>query len=525
MDLHGKRALVMGLGVHGGGLGVARFLAGQGAEVTVTDLRGPEQLQSSLAALAGFPIRFVLGRHDDDDFRSTDLVIRNPGVPRESRFLQIARAAGAAVEMEMTLFFRLCPGPILGITGTKGKTTTTLLAAALLREQWPDTVVAGNLRISALDALPQIAPTTPVVLELSSWQLEGLDEAGLSPRLACVTNLSPDHLDRYGSMEAYGAAKQAIFRHQGPAGMAVLNHDDPVVAGWAAFAPGQIGWFGRRAHAWPAGQPATWHDERGIWHAPAGGPAQQLVASDDIRLAGAHNRANVAAAAALALAFGLDPARVAPAVRGFGGVEHRLELVRELGGVRYVNDTAATAPEAAIAALGSFERPIVLIAGGADKQLPFEGLARVIAERAKAVVLLQGSATEKLARALAEERGSKIEDSDSGKDRGLKIEDSDSSERSSPSSIFDLRSSADRGATVEDGGSSETIAQSSLLHPRPSIVGPYGDFEQAIRAARELAAPGDVVLLAPGCASFGMFRNEFHRGEEFRRIVGELKDQ
>src|SRR5581483_11126306 len=185
MDLRGKRALVMGLGVHGGGLGVARFLVGQGADVTVTDLRTPAQLQPSLDALAGLPIHFVLGRHDEADFRNTDLVVRNPGVPRESPYLQAARAAGAAIEMEMTLFFRLCPGPILGITGTKGKTTTTLLTGAMLREQYPDTVVAGNLRVSAIEALPRITAGTPVVLELSSWQLEGLGEAQLSPQYAC----------------------------------------------------------------------------------------------------------------------------------------------------------------------------------------------------------------------------------------------------------------------------------------------------------------------------------------------------
>src|SRR5919205_422999 len=183
MDLRGKRALVMGLGVHGGGLGVARFLVGQGADVTVTDLRSSAQL---LPSLDGLPIRFVLGRHDETDFRNADLVVRNPGVPRESPYLQAARAAGAAIEMEMTLFFRLCPGPILGITGTKGKTTTTLLTGAMLRQQHPDTVVAGNLGVSALAQLPKIGPQTPVVLELSSFVLEGLGEARLSPQYACI---------------------------------------------------------------------------------------------------------------------------------------------------------------------------------------------------------------------------------------------------------------------------------------------------------------------------------------------------
>lgn len=443
----------MGLGVHGGGLGVARFLADHGAHVTVTDLRGPELLQSSLDALAGYPIRFVLGRHDEADFRSTDLVVRNPGVPRESRFLQIARAAGASIEMEMTLFFRLCPGPILGITGTKGKTTTTLLLAAMVGAQHPDTVVAGNLCISALEQLDRIGASTPVVLELSSWQLEGLDEVQLSPRFAAVTNLSPDHLDRYGSMEAYGAAKQTIFRWQAASDTLVLNHDDPIVSGWAAAAPGRVAWFGRRAEA---DGPGTWFDDEGVWQGN-----ELLLARADIPLAGDHNLANVAAAAGLARAFGITPEHIRAATRAFGGVEHRLEFVREVDGARYINDTAATAPEAAIAALRSFSAPIVLIAGGADKNLPFAGFAAAIAERTKALVLLDGSATPKLQAALAQQAV-------------------------------------------------------------PPTLGSYGDFGAAIAAARGLAEPGDVVLLAPGCASFGMFRNEFHRGEEFRRIVHAL---
>src|SRR5262245_4851723 len=244
MNLRGKRALVMGLGVHGGGLGVARFLVDQGADVTVTDLRGPELLKPSLEALAGLPIRYVLGEHREADFRSADLVIRNPAVPRESPYLQSARLAGAAIEMEMTLFFRLCPGPILGVTGTKGKTTTTLLAGAMIREQYPDTVVAGNLRVSALEALPRITAGTPVVLELSSCQLEGLGEAHLSPQYACITNISPDHLDRYGSMEAYAQAKKQILLHRGKDSIVVLNWDDPLLSTeFASEAPGEVVWF------------------------------------------------------------------------------------------------------------------------------------------------------------------------------------------------------------------------------------------------------------------------------------------
>ncbi|HEX9369382.1 MAG TPA: UDP-N-acetylmuramoyl-L-alanine--D-glutamate ligase [Roseiflexaceae bacterium] len=506
MELRGKRALVMGLGVHGGGLGVARFLADQGALVTVTDLRGPEQLQGSLDALAGLPIRYVLGEHREQDFREADLVIRNPGVPRESRFLQIARAAGAAIEMEMTLFFRLCPGPILGITGTKGKTTTTLLAGAMLREQYPDTVVAGNLRVSAIEALPRITAGTPVVLELSSWQLEGLGEAKLSPQYACYLNLYPDHLDRYGSLRAYAQAKEQIFLYQRETDVVVFNSRAPAYSGteidqahgWTfQKTPARKIWFLGELFddddgLYP-GQDFTerdcfvrWDNNHLIWEQLRRNNDtglldridEVLCTRTDIRLPGAHNLENIAAAAALAKAFGVETERIRDALRSFSGVEHRLELVRELDGVRYINDTTATAPEAAIAALHSFEQPIVLIAGGADKNLPFEEFARAILERAKAVVLLSGSATARIEAAVSHPEG-----------------------------------------TRQSAVSHQPSAISRRL---PTVIGPFDDFARAIEQARQLAAAGDVVLLSPGCASFGMFRNEFHRGEEFKHIVNGL---
>jgi UDP-N-acetylmuramoylalanine--D-glutamate ligase len=489
IDLRGKRALVMGLGVHGGGLGVARFLVGQGADVTITDLRGPEILKPSLDALEGLPIRYVLGAHRDDDFRVADLVIRNPGVPRESRYLQIARAHGAAIEMEMTLFFRLCPGPIVGITGTKGKTTTTLLTGAMLRQQYPDTVVAGNLRVSALEALPRITAGTPVVLELSSWQLEGLGEAQLSPQYACITNISADHLDRYGSIAEYAQAKAQIYVHQGSNGFAIRNIDDRIVAHLAEQALSQDVWFSTRdveqtdplAEWYEQIFVAYWRENELIWKQPAA-ERELLCTRLDVDLAGEHNLSNIAAAAALAKSFGIEAEHIRKAIREFTGVEHRLEFVRELDGVRYINDTAATAPEAAIAALRSFEQPIVLIAGGADKNLPFDDLARAILQHAKAVVLLNGTATPKLEQALVQ---------------------------------------ADERRTTNDEQAGASVS-SFVLRPSSFTHGPFDDFAAAIAAARRLAEPGDVVLLSPGCASFGMFRNEFHRGEEFRRIVNQF---
>lgn len=462
MRLAGKRALVMGLGVHGGGTGVARFLALQGADVTVTDLRGPDDLRASLDALAGLPIRFVLGEHREDDFRRAEIVVRNPAVPPSSRYLQVARAAGATIEMEMTIFFRLCPGPILGVTGTKGKTTTTLLLGAMLREQVPDTVIAGNLRISALEQLPAITATTPVVLELSSFVLEGLGEAGLSPKIACITTLAPDHLDRHGTMEAYIRAKEQIWRHQRSGDAVVLNADSSLMRAMAVVEqrPDDVVWFASAAHPTPthARRAAFWQGDELIWRDHRG-ERYVICTRNDVQIRGAHNLGNIAAATAAACSLGVVPDHIRRAVHKFTGVEHRLELVRELDGVRYINDTAATTPEAAIAALHSFNAPIVLIAGGADKQLSFEDFAQEIATRAKAVVLLHGTATPKLQQTL------------------------------------------------------------HMAAPSVEVCGPFDDFTQAITTARHLTTPGDIVLLSPGCASFGMFRNEFHRGEAFRRIV------
>jgi UDP-N-acetylmuramoylalanine--D-glutamate ligase len=466
-ELRGKRALVMGLGVNAGGLGVTRFLVEQGAEVTVTDLRGEQVLAPSLRELEGLPLRLVLGRHEDADFQNAELVIRNPGVPRESRYLALAREHGAQIEMEMTLFFRLCRGPILGITGTRGKTTTTLLTGAIMREQFPDAVVAGNMRISALEQLPKIGPRTPVVLELSSWQLEGLGEAGLSPQYACVTNLSPDHLDRYRDMQEYGAAKQQIFLHQRAdrGDVVVLNADDPIVCTWVGQTAVEPAWFSTR-------EPRTerhpniawWQGERLMWN------DLPICTARDLRLAGEHNRANVAAAVALARSYRppVESERIVAAIRGFEGVADRMELVREHGGVRFVNDTTATTPTATAAALRALDTPVILIAGGADKHLDFEDLAVLIAERSrpevagriKALLLLDGTATPRLAGVLA-----------------------------------------NAGVTP---------------------AGTYAALAPAVEAARALASPGDTVLLSPACASFGMFVNEFDRGAQFRRIVEAL---
>lgn len=456
----GKRALVMGLGVHGGGLGVARFLAQQGAAVTVTDLRDAAQLAAPMRELADLPISYILGEHREADFTDTDLVIRNPAVPRESPLLAAARTAGVPVEMEMSLFFRLCPAPIIGVTGTKGKTTTTSLCAAMLTAWKPYTVVAGNMGVSALEQLPTITPTTPVVIELSSWQLEGMAEYNLSPHIAVATNLSPDHLNRYVTMETYADAKRGIVQAQGDNDYAILNRDDARVWAFGSATPARILPFsltdGGGDGAWLAAEQLCWRF----------GGVEYAVPRDRLRLPGEHNAVDALAAGLAALALGAPFAAIEAGIAGFSGVKDRMESLGQIGGVEYINDTTATAPAAAAAAVAAMAKPTILIAGGSEKHTDFADFAAVVAPRVKAIITLRGDSTPRL---------------------------------------------------------TDDLLRAGLDPAR--LYGPVESMDAAVDGATALAEAGDAVLLSPACASFGMFRNEFHRGEIFRVAVARIAAQ
>ncbi len=459
----GRRVTVMGLGTRGGGVGVARWLAERGATVTVTDLRPAEALAGPLAELdgLGLPVRTVLGRHEETDFvpAGADLVVRNPAVPRGAPMLALARRAGVPVEMEMSLFLRACPAPVIGITGTKGKTTTATLCGAMLRAWDPRTVLAGNMGVSALAHLDAIAPDTPVVLELSSWQVEALIEHRLAPAIGVITNVSEDHLDRYDGFADYAATKRGLVRHQGSDAAAVLNAGDPEAWRAGAETAGRVVPFGTTPGAAGDGAWLAPGGDRLVWR--AGGEEVVFDRPTVPALAGDHGAANALAALAAALARGAPPAAVVAGLVGFGGVRDRMESVAEVDGVVFVNDTTATAPAAAVAALHALRgRRVHLIAGGSDKKSNLAPLADAAATAATSVSLLDGTAT--------------------------------------PALEALLRA---RGGT-----------------PR----GPFGDMPGAVAAAAAGAIPGDVVLLSPGCASFGLFQDEFDRGERFRQAVRAL---
>lgn len=451
MDLRGKRVLIMGLGLHGSGIASARFAAQQGAIVRVTDLRPAEVLAPSIRTLEGLPIEYVLGEHREEDFRWAEVIIRVPGVKRSSPYLRIAREHGAQIEQEMALFFQACSGRIIGITGTRGKTTTSTLIYEILRASGARTIIGGNVAgVETLSLLPTITPETLVVLELSSWQLEGLEPHKRSPSVAVMTNIYPDHLDTYASMEEYAAAKANIFRHQHADDLAIFNYDNR----WTRR-------LGEEAVA------RTWFTSLELGGSFARGSADIVPFNiSETPLMGKHNLENILLATTTARLLGISGEISAAVVRDFHGVPHRLEQIAIVNGVRFINDSASTTPVAGRVALEAFSGPVVLVAGGNTKFLPLEDWPRTIVQRSRDVILLQGTGTDELLPALQQE-----------------------------------------------------AAQNGVANP---VRGVFDDFTTAMNEAVSLARPGDVLLFSPGFTSFGMFLNEFDRGDTFVAFVRAL---
>ncbi len=429
----------MGLGLLGRGLGDTLFLVRCGARVTVTDLKTADQLSPSLKKLEGLPVTLHLGDHDEADFVNADMILRNADVPRSSKFLRIAADHGVPIEMDESLFCKNFLGEVVGITGTRGKTTTTTLIHKMLLEAGSRAFLAGNIMGQAtLPLLERVSQEDTVVLELSSWQLQGFHDAKLSPRAAVFTNIHPDHLNRYADMDDYINDKKAIFLYQKAADFCIFNGDQAQTVELAKEAPAGKSFFSIED------VPATWK----------------------IRLPGRHNRENVAAATCLARKMGVPEQAIRSTVEAFRGVEHRLQWLGEKNGVGFVNDSTSTTPVAGCAALDSTEgERIFLIAGGSDKKLDLQPFASAAASRTHKIALLEGDATDDLYRKIAAAGG------------------------------------------------------------EHKVVGRFGNLESAVERLLEEAERGDVLLLSPACASFGMFRNEFHRGETFIRVVQEIIDK
>lgn len=455
-----RKVTVMGLGNFGGGLGAARFWLSLGSEVTVTDLHSAEELAESVAALEGSGARLVLGRHELEDFSGADLVMVNPAVAPGNKFVNAAREAGAKLQTEVGLALSLHKGPVLAVTGSNGKSTTTALLGAMLAGHNPGTLVGGNIGGSVLEEIRGHLPSAPLVLELSSFQLHYLRSEQFAPDVAVVTNLAPNHLDWHKTLLHYYESKRNLLHFQRPGQFAVLNYDDGVLRDWREGAQATIIWTS-------PDEP----EENNCCFLRGGqivirlqGRETELAEIAALRLPGAHNRLNALQAAAAAFAFCQSQKAVAQGIAGFRGLPHRLEEVACVGGRRFINDSIATTPESAICGLQSFDVPVVILAGGYDKGMSLEAFGKEIAQRAHAAVLI-----------------------------GQTADAIESAIRSEQTDVAVIR-----------GGE---------------------NFEEAVRAAYAACPAGGVVLLSPGCASYGMFTNFRQRGELFAQFARALPPQ
>ncbi|MBV9647101.1 MAG: UDP-N-acetylmuramoyl-L-alanine--D-glutamate ligase [Candidatus Eremiobacteraeota bacterium] len=448
-----ERVLVIGLGRSG--RASCRVLRARGATVYAVDDKSRDELSDAIEEIAGTGAQFVAADALEPFLDQLTLAVLSPGIPLNSALVRRVQAARVPVYSEIEVAYRICAAPIVAVTGTKGKTTTTALIGTMLRSAGRTTWVGGNIGNALIEQTAQARPQDWVVAEVSSFQLESI--RSFKPKIATILNISPDHLDRYHSMDEYAEAKFRIFANQGPGDTFVGNFDDPVVGalawteGGADRIPTRALWYARAPHL----ATALYLRQGRITYAPPTGDPRpiDIMPVDEIPLLGQHNVDNVMAAVLVGLAAGITPDVLRSAVRDFSPLPHRLERIAEIDGVEYVDDSKATNPSSVAAALSAFERPVVLIAGGKSKRTDFREICAAVTAHVRAVVLI-GEAAEDLASALGD--------------------------------LTALRA---------------------------------GSMEEAVHTARSLAHPGDAVLLSPGCASFDMFESAEARGEAFRDAV------
>ncbi len=454
MELEGKKVLVVGLARSG--VAAARLLARRGARVTANDAKPESEISDEARQLSGRGITLSLGGHPQESFTDADLIVVSPGVPSDISPLEAARRAGVKIISETELAFRFLKGQLIAITGSNGKTTTTTLIGELMKAAGAETLVGGNIGTAMTGLVDQSTERSWLVAELSSFQLETIET--LRPRVAVVTNITPDHLDRHGSFENYVRAKHRLVMNQTVEDRAVLNGEDRGVAEMVALGiPSQKVFFSARGVS--DHRASVFARDRKIFTTILGSEAE-VIAFDEIPLPGMHNVENVCAAlGAVFCALGREASLTAmrEAIHRFKGVEHRIEFVAEIDGVKFYNDSKATNVDSTVKALEAFEGNIILILGGKDKGGDFTALDSLIRKRVKQVILI-GAASDKIASQLA----------------GPLL----------------------RAASMKD----------------------------AVMKSKEAATEGDIVLLAPACASFDMFDNYEHRGRVFKEEVRRLID-
>ncbi|MBI5022909.1 MAG: UDP-N-acetylmuramoyl-L-alanine--D-glutamate ligase [Candidatus Magasanikbacteria bacterium] len=461
MRYKNKKILLMGLGgfVNGSGVSAAEFLASRGADLTITDLKTKKELTKNLAVLKKYKnIKYVFGEHRAKDFVTAEWVIKNPDVPMNSPFLKIAQKRKIPIDNDITLFFReYGAANVIGVTGTRGKSTITSLIYEMARRQYPSARLGGNIGQSPLRFLPRLKKGAPIILELSSFQLHNLDTIKMSPHVAVWTNFYPDHLNKYPTLADYRKDKEKIFKYQKEEDIVVLNWDDKVLRkideklSIRDFAP-TISCFSLSEQIKNGA-----YLKDGHFVFAENGNETRVCPVSATKLLGEHNQANILAAICAARVYGIKWPAIRAAIYEFKGVPDRLEIIKKINGVTFVNDCTATSPEAAMAALKSFPAgKIILISGGNSKGSSLKELAATIAVRVRVLILVPGNANEK------------------------------------------------------------------LRHLPDVILSEAKNLQEAIAQAFKKATPGDTILFSPGL-TWLLRQNEFVRGEEFKKIVKNLK--
>lgn len=457
----GKKVIVIGAARQGTAL--SRYLVGKGAQVILSDMRPSGELPAHLSDLEKLGVQLHLGGHPLELLEGADYVCVSGGVPLTIPFIQAALQRRIPLSNDSQIFLEACPAQVIGITGSSGKTTTTALVGLMaekyfeMKRNGHRAWIGGNIGNPLIEQVDQIDEDDLVVLELSSFQLELMTR---SPQIGAILNITPNHLDRHGSMQAYIAAKSRILRFQHPGDVAILNRDDPGSWSLADNLKSDLISFGFQKPE--SNQNGTYVYREAIW-LQLSRQNIKMLPLEWIRLPGRHNIANVLAACAIATAASLALPAIQTAVEEFTGIPHRLEFIRNINGADWYNDSIATAPERTIAAIEAFEGPLVLLLGGRDKDLPWDELARLVHQRVRAVVLF-GEAAGLIEKALG---------------------------------------SVKKGETLQ-------------------VISRCNSLEEAVREAAKLIRPGDTVLLSPGCTSFDAFKDFEERGEHFRKLVNAL---
>ncbi len=455
----GKQILILGAARQG--LALARYLTKHGAKVTLNDIRMPHELKDEQAALQGVDVEWALGAHYSGLLNGKDLVCLSGGIPLTLPLVRDAQKRGIPLSNDTQIFLEAVPCRTIGITGSAGKTTTTTLVGRMAKEAFRDSEnkvwIGGNIGDPLLNYVDEMQKDDIAILEISSFQL---DQMTRSTNIAVVLNVTPNHLDRHGTMEAYTAAKARLLQNQKAGDIAIVSRDDEGAFAMRSFSPSKLLTFGSKPLA--EGESGVYLLEEYIYFRD-GRTELPLIKHESIQLRGEHNLTNVLAACTIGVVAGFSSAAMEAALQDFYGVEHRLERVREYKGAVWYNDSIATAPERSMAAVRAFDEPIVLMLGGRDKNLPWNSLAELIRQRVDHVVLF-GEAAQKIAVALG----------------------------------------------------------SSRKDERPYTISHCAGLEDAVKAAAKIAEAGDVVLLSPGGTSFDEFKDFAERGESFRKWVHAL---